>query len=275
MKLNKHLLIASAIIGSFCTIGTAFAAPKPSFVADGTLTVCVDPTFPPMEFFAAEGDKAPTGFDIDLAKALASHWGVKPAFSIMDFNGLMPSLSAKRCDAVISGALLKEERLKTFDAVPYLNTYIVVVGKSGTPALKSLEDLSGKTVAIQSGTAYGPILDEVNKGLVKKGAKQIIIQQYVKQSDAIQQLLVGRAFGVVSQDTEVAYRSASSPGQFETIFTIERDPVERYGVYLPRNPEDTKAVAAAVSELAKSGKLGAIAREWKFAPKQIEGIGNE
>src|SRR5690606_37617087 len=103
-------------------VGAASPAPAqtaPDFAADG-FSVCVDPTFPPMEFMADAADKEPSGVDIDVARALAALWGVEASFVSMDFAGLLPSLEAGRCDSVISGTVLREYRLKTFNAVPYL-----------------------------------------------------------------------------------------------------------------------------------------------------------
>lgn len=147
----------------------AFAQENPSFVSDGDFSVCVDPTFPPMEFIENSGDEVPVGVDVDVVNALAEHWGAKTTLSKMDFNGLLPSLSAERCDAVISGITLTAERQKAFDGVGYLNTFIVIVGKAGAPALSGVEDLAGKTVAVQSGTTYLTRMEKLNETLTAKG----------------------------------------------------------------------------------------------------------
>ena len=120
-----------ALAGLFAATlsGGAMAADgKPSFVSSGSFQVCSDPTFPPLEFFEKTGDREPSGFDADLIRALAKHWGVKPRFIVTEFTGLLPGLDAKRCDAVISGTLITPERIQKLNAVAYLSSATIVFG---------------------------------------------------------------------------------------------------------------------------------------------------
>ena len=70
----------------------------------GTFKYCTDPTFPPMELATASGKI--TGFDVDMAQALALTWGANATPVKTAFPGLIPALNAKRCDAVISGIFI-------------------------------------------------------------------------------------------------------------------------------------------------------------------------
>src|SRR5207249_6737018 len=132
--------------------------------------------FPPMEFVKKEGDKDPVGVDVGVATALAQLWSVKLSTITMDFNGLLPSLGAARCDAVISGATLTEERQKTYDGIPYLNTFVVVIAKAGAPEVSSFDDLAGKTIAVQSGTTYVGRMEKENERLKSRGLAPMTIQ---------------------------------------------------------------------------------------------------
>ncbi|TXH32711.1 MAG: transporter substrate-binding domain-containing protein [Rhodospirillaceae bacterium] len=274
VKKSCFTAVAASVLAMTAAMNasTARAAAAPSFVDDGDFNVCVDPTFPPMEFYEKTGDTQPVGVDVDVAKALAEYWGVKVSFSSMDFNGLLPSLSAQRCDAVISGALLTEDRQKTFDGVGYLNTFIVVVGKAGTAPIDDIDGLAGKAIAVQSGTTYYDRIVAINGQLKAKGAAPMDIQQYPKQTDAIQQLQVGRVEGVVSQDTEVAFRELQTPGTFSTIFTVPQDSFQPYAVYMRKSESDTVRVSAAISDLVQAGKLAAIVDKWKLSRNQLDGI---
>lgn len=78
--------------------------------------------------------------------------------------------------------------------------------------------------------------------------------------------------GVVTQDTEVAFREFQNPGQFSTIWTVPQDAIEPYAIYVRKNEADKAAVAAAVQTLVSSGKLLDIVNKWKLSPKQLEGI---
>lgn len=260
----------AALIISAGAMTCAHAAPD--FVADG-LSVCVDPTFPPMEFMANAADKEPSGVDIDVAHALAEHWGTSVSFVVMDFAGLLPSLEAGRCDAVISGATRREDRLKSFDAVPYLDTSAVLIAPKGADAIPDIAALAGKTVAVQSGTSYPGRMEAINAELEAAGHEPIRIQQYPKQSDAIQQLLVGRAAYVVSQDTEVAFREMEDPGKFDIVFTLPAEAFEPFSVYLRKDEAETAEVAEAIKALVADGTLMSIVEKWSLSPEQLNGIG--
>lgn len=266
--MNKRpLQLASAVLAATLSTGL-LAAGKPSFVESGSFQVCSDPTYPPMEFFEKTGDREPSGFDTDLIRALAKHWGVQPRFIVTEFTGLLPGLDAKRCDAVISGTLVTPERTQKLNAVPYLSTATIVFG-SGKSDLKlnTLDDLSGKVVAVQSGTQYVAIMEKLNADLTAAGKTPATLQTYPKGSDVAQQVLVGRAAAGLSQDTELAYRELQTPGQFKTLYSFPEKDI--FGAYMRPDAADKAAVQAAVEALKADGTLKAIAEKWKLDPTNL------
>ncbi len=263
------LFALAGLVAATLSGGAMAADGKPSFVSSGSFQVCSDPTFPPLEFFEKTGDREPSGFDADLIRALAKHWGVKPRFIVTEFTGLLPGLDAKRCDAVISGTLITPERTQKLNAVAYLASATIVFG-SGKSDLKlsSLDDLSGKVVAVQSGTRYVTIMEKLNEQLKAAGKTPATLQTYPKGSDVAQQVLVGRAAAGLSQDTELAYRELQTPGQFKTLYAFPEKDI--FGAYMRPNPEDKQAVQDAVSALKADGTLKAIAEKWKLDPANLE-----
>ena len=189
------------------------------FGDDGVLTNCVDPSFPPMEYFETQEAQEPIGFDIDLVNAIGERLGVEVTHIPTEFTGLLPALDAGRCDVVASGIYLTAERLETFDAQPYYDTSVVLLTPADNTEIASPDDLSGKTVAVQAGTNYVNILNDLNARFQTEGKPLMEIQSYPKQTDAIQQLVVGRADATITQDTEAAFRETAQPGQFKIAYT--------------------------------------------------------
>ncbi|GMB79312.1 ABC transporter substrate-binding protein [Shinella zoogloeoides] len=248
--------------------GALAADAPPSFATKGELALCTDATFPPMEFFEKAGDKTAVGYDIDVAEALAKHWDAKLRVVVADFAGLLPGLQAQRCDVVISGILVTEERTKAYDASPYLQTSLVIfTSKNSNLEISDPAGLDGKVVAVQAGTAYVDKLQQVSDKLKADGHQGFTIQTYPKQTDVIQQVLVGRAAAAVSQDTELAYREIQNPGQFKTIYTFPGE--DKFGVYLRRNGDDKASVDAALAALAADGTLKTITEKWRLSPDAI------
>ena len=250
---------------------TAAKSGAPGPIADeGKITACMDVSFPPMEYFESAGARTPVGFDVDLISAIAKQWGVTPQFSETSFDGLLPALSGGRCDVVASGIFITDERTATFPAVPYLKSRRVLLVRDGNPeGIGSLEDLSGKTAATQVSTEYEKTLRQLDKDLKEQDKPGINIQTYPKASDAVQQLVVGRAVAVYTQDTEAAFRSKAQPGQFQIAY--EDPSAETFGIYHRKDQTELgDGLESAVEKLRRDGSLAEIAKRWGLPESGID-----
>src|SRR6185437_11254423 len=129
------------------------AAPAGAVRHAGTFTYCTDPTFPPMELASTSG--AISGFDVDMATALAKTFGESAKPLKTAFPGLIAALTAKKCDAVISGIFVTPDRVKQAPAVAYMETHRVFIVKAGNPKhITGPNSLKGLNVAVQTGTKY-------------------------------------------------------------------------------------------------------------------------
>ncbi len=85
----KRLLAAAA----FAT----FAAPAAD-AAD--LNICVEGAYPPFSEMNSSGDVV--GFDIDIANALCGQMGKSCKLVVSDWDGIIPALLERKCDAIIA-----------------------------------------------------------------------------------------------------------------------------------------------------------------------------
>jgi polar amino acid transport system substrate-binding protein len=271
LPLGAALLFASALIpaGSVAQDATPTTALLSEIGNDGVLTNCIDPSFPPMEYYESADSKTPIGFDIDLMAEVGKRIGVKVEEQPMEFTGLLPALQGGRCDTVASGLYLTEQRLQTFDAQPYYDTSVVLMTRADNDTIKSPEDLSGKTVAVQSGTNYLNVLNDLNAKLKAEGKPEATLQTYPKQTDAIQQLVVGRADATISQDTEFAFRERAQPGQFKIAYTYPTP--QTFGIYHRKNsPALEAALKSAVEAMRDDGATAKIAATWKLPEAGVD-----
>ncbi len=262
----KGIMTSCAALAMLATAAAA-AEDKPSFTAGGKFAVCTDASFPPMEYFKVSGDKEPVGFDVDLMRELARSWDAALEILPMDFSGLLPSLEAKRCDAVISGMFVTSERKQKFDAVSYLDTVTILVAKAGTAHAAAIEEFSGKTVAVQTGTAFVQMFEKINADLTAKGIAPINVQLYPKASDGIQQVLIGRAYATTTQDTELAYRELQNPGALASVF--EFADTQSFGVFVRQGENDAVALHTTLTSLKDKGTLSDIAGRWQLNAKNL------
>jgi polar amino acid transport system substrate-binding protein len=214
-----------------------------------------------MEYFENQEAQEPIGFDIDLVNAVGERLGVEVTHIPTEFTGLLPALDAGRCDVVASGIYLTAERLETFDAQPYYDTSVVLLTPADNTEIASPDDLSGKTVAVQAGTNYVNILNDLNARFQTEGKPLMEIQPYPKQTDAIQQLVVGRADATITQDTEAAFRETAQAGQFKIAYTYP-DP-QTFGIYYQQGAESLGAtLKETVEAMRDDGTLAGIAETW-------------
>ena len=99
--MKKQVLVLSLLMATLAA-GSAFAAgPK-------TLRIGTDPTYAPFEMKNAQGQLV--GFDIDLANEICKRMETKCTFVESDFDALIPSLKAKKIDAIISSLSITDKR---------------------------------------------------------------------------------------------------------------------------------------------------------------------
>src|SRR6187401_1008540 len=231
MKRSFGAISILALIATLAVVGTVGAASP----IKGSFKFCSDPTFPPMEYKTAAGKAV--GFDIDMANAIAKNWKIKAKFVETGFPGLLPALAAKRCTVVISGIFITPDRLKQFPAVAYMKTHRALVVQAGNPKkIKGPNDLSGKNVAVQAGTKYEEYLKSLNDQFKSSGKTQMNLQSYPGDTDAVGQILVGRADAVLTQDTSGAYQRQAHPGKLAIAYLFPES--DAFGIYY--RPADKK-----------------------------------
>lgn len=264
-----RVLLVSAVLasGGWASRVTAQDVASPEVLADigddGVLTNCVDPAFPPMEYMEDANASDPVGFDIDLTKAIAEKLGVEAEFVPLEFTGLLPGLQSGRCDIVASGIYATPERLDAFGAQPYFNSAVVLVTMADNDEISSPEDLSGKTVAVQSGTNNLATIEALDAQLRADGKDGINIQTYPDQIDADQQLVVGRADATITQDTQLAFREQEQPGQFKIAYTYPD--AQTFAIFYN---QDATALGGAletiVEGMREDGSLADLATTWNL-----------
>jgi polar amino acid transport system substrate-binding protein len=124
----------------------------PSIQQSKQLKVGSDVAYAPVEFFKV-GTQDVQGIDWDLAQAMGKKLGVTVSFANTTFDGIIPALTAKRFDVIMSAMSDTSERQKQVDFIDYFNAGTSILVKKGNPeGIRSLDDLCGKTFAIQKGS---------------------------------------------------------------------------------------------------------------------------
>jgi lysine-arginine-ornithine-binding protein len=111
----------------------------------------VEPGYAPFEVKTADGSL--TGFDVDLGNEMCKRLKAKCEWVESDFDGLIPSLKAKKIDAILSSMSITEQRKKEIDFTNKLyGTPARLVSAKGSAIKPTVEALQGKRVGVMQGT---------------------------------------------------------------------------------------------------------------------------
>lgn len=113
----------------------------------GQIIFGTEGTYKPFDYHE-NGSGALTGYDVEIAQAVAGKLGVKASFEETQFDGIFAGLDAKRFDVIADQISINDERQAKYSmSTPYTVSPGVVVTKADNSSIHSIADLKGKTTA--------------------------------------------------------------------------------------------------------------------------------
>lgn len=242
------VLMAVAML-ALATVGcgsTETASGSDTDTAKKTLTMGTNAAFPPYEFVDDNGEIV--GIDAEIAKAVADKLGMDLVIKDMDFDSLLPAVQGGSVDVVLAGLTVSEERKQSVDFTDSYATGVqVIVVKEGS-AIKTVDDLDGVMIGVQSGTT-GDIYCTDDYGAEH-------VKQFTNGALAIQALLNGQVDCVVIDNEPAKAFVAANTGL--AILDTEYA-VEDYAVAVSKdNNELLNQFNTAMAELKADGTIDKI-----------------
>lgn len=235
---------------------------------DGVLNVGSDIAYAPIEFF--DESNTPVGLDIDLAEAMGAKLGVEVEFNNEAFASLLPSLAAERYDVIWSAMTASEERKLEVNFVEYFTAGSGIIVPAGNPdGITTIEDLCGKTVAVQDGTVQVEYLEGDGQGgggqsqaCVDAGGEEITVLKFPSDPEAVQAVLAGQADVEMADYPVAAYSVSQNEGEIEIITGYQFD-AGNYGVAIRKDSTPLQeALQAALDAIIEDGTYASILAEW-------------
>jgi polar amino acid transport system substrate-binding protein len=190
-----------AILAAF-VLTLTFASPV---LAQQPLTVGLDATFAPHAMPKLGGGVE--GFNVDMANEIARRLGRPVNIVAQEFSGIIPGLQSKRFDFIAAPVTVTAERAKSMLFTEgYLNTDYQFVILKDAPDIAKLEDLKGKTIAVNRGSIYDTWARD---NLAKYGFQ---VESFNTTPDAVQAVLAGRVFANLAGNTATAWAVKRTPG---------------------------------------------------------------
>jgi polar amino acid transport system substrate-binding protein len=248
------------IMGLVSTTQAQGVTAPPAIAAAKKVVICADIGSPPLSFYKEDGTLV--GAEIDLGNAIAKQWGVTTEWKYVIFDDIIPALVAKQCDVIMSELYDKPKRREVVDFVDYLNSSESLVVLKGNPAgIKTLDDLSGKKVAVQNGTTVQSLIEDENKKLAGASKPEAQIVVFPKDTDAFQALRVGQVDAYGTTIKTAGYYFTQAPDLFE----IAGDPFSRAVIgaaFRKDEPDVEHAFSQALDAVRKDGSYMAILKTW-------------
>ncbi len=262
------LLLAACGSTTTTTTTTPGGTPTPDLRVPGVLTVGSDTTYAPQEYIDAATNKA-AGFDVDLITAVAKNMGLQVNVVTTKFDTIIDDLVNKRFDVVISAVSVTPERQKKVDFVPYFNAGESLLVQAGNPKnIKSLSDLCGQSVGVQTGTIEQTDLQTASDAC-KKAGKSEIKMVVLQDQTAVIQLLADQRVVATFQDSPVTdYYNKQHPGKFDVGGSVINAGLE--GIVIRKNDAPMfNAVKAAFDKLKADGTYSQLIQKWGLTNEAI------
>ena len=228
---------------------------KSANAGDKTLVMATSADYPPFEYIETDKSKEIIGFDVDLAKAIATKLGYEVKVEDMDFGGLVQSLKSGQADFVLAGMTPTEKRKKNvdFSDIYYTAQHMIISKKDS--GIETLEDLKGKTVGVQLGSIQEGKAEEINKTVAIK------VENRNRIPELIQELKAGRFDAIIIEDT-VAKGYLEKEADL-TNFTMSDDPEEAgSAIAFPKDSELTNKFNSELKKMKENGELQELIVKW-------------
>ncbi|MGI6227566.1 MAG: transporter substrate-binding domain-containing protein [Peptococcales bacterium] len=219
-KLSIYLLILICLmlVGSGC-----------GEKEDNTLVVGMELAYPPFETTDKNGN--PEGISVDLANALGEYLKRPVKIENMAFTGLIPALTTKKIDMIISSMTITEKRLETVDfSDPYCKAYLALLVNAYSDVDK-VTDLNqkGKKIAVKKGsTGYFYATENLKEG-------EILV--FDKETACVLEVVQGRADAFIYDQMTIFKNWQQYPDSTKALLEPFND-YEYWGIALRK--EDTK-----------------------------------
>ena len=247
-KITKIICILSAL----CICLTCAACGGKS----QKLVMGTNASFPPYEF--VDDNNKIVGIDAEIAEAIAEKLDMELEIRDMEFDSLLTAVQSGSIDFALAGMTVNDERKLTVDFSDTYATGVQVVIVPEDSTIKSIDDLSGKKIGVQSGTT-GDIYCTDDFG-------QDMVKQFNNGALAVAALKNGQVDCVVI-DNEPAKNFVKSNEGLKILKTEYA--VEDYAAAISKENKDLQEkFNNALKELKDEGKIAEIIE--KYIPSEAK-----
>lgn len=220
----------------------------------GYFIVGLDDAFAPMGFRDNDGNLV--GFDVDLAKEVASRLGIEVRFQPIDWDSKVLELNAGTIDMIWNGLTITDDRLEEMSfSNPYLENTQMIMVKSGS-TIDTLADLASKTVGVQISSAAQ---DAVEASFVYDTLGSVV--KFDNYTTALLELQNGTVDAVVIDEIMGRYIISQNEGLYQV--ASENFGEETYGIGFRLEATDLRdKFNEVLADMVADGTAAQISEAW-------------
>lgn len=237
---------------------------------DGKLTVATTAGSVPLSFHATD-EKTVIGTEVDLAQLVADKLGLELDLQVTSWENWPLKTESGDFEAVFSNVGVNADRVKKFDFSTYRAAFMGFEARADSDiTVKSADDITGKKIAVGSGTNQEKILLAWNKELEDKGKAPAELQYYSSEADTILALSSGRIDLNIAPYPSTVYREN------------QRDDLKVVGKINAGWPNETlvaattkagnrlsEQITAALNETIKEGTYAKVLDRWSLSEETL------
>jgi polar amino acid transport system substrate-binding protein len=213
LNMNRRQFIAGSMLFAAPTILGLAGCGSSEVTWDGkNFKHGFDKDFPPYSYIDDNGDT--TGFDVELAQAVCAHYGWEYVPVPINWDSKDAELSSGSCDCIWSGFTKSPAREDSYCwSEPYsINTQMIMVKEDSD--IKTLADLAGKKVGVQTGTSAYDMLEtpEADGGVKELADTFASVEVFDTYTIAVTDLLAGAIDAVAIDVTTGNFQMSNQEG---------------------------------------------------------------
>ena len=136
----------------------------------GVLVIGTEGTYAPNSYHDEDGNL--TGFDVEVARAIAGKLGVEAQFVEAEWDSLFASMDSGRVDVVINEVEYSEARAEKYDfSAPYTYVHGALLVAEDNGDITSFDDLKGKKAAQNLTSSWGQLAESYGRGDRQRGCR--------------------------------------------------------------------------------------------------------
>ena len=181
---------------------------------------------------------------------------------IMPWTGLLPALTTGKYDAAITGAIVSTERLARFDfAPPIASAQHMAILRAKDESVKTVADLSGKTLGLQAGSVLLTRLPELEQMLKASGGKLGRVIEYTSYPEAYADLANGRLDYVIDGFVPAKTLAMKRSNVFKMGPAVSGPGFHAWAI--PKGNESLLGfITQFLNQMRESGKLAELQEKW-------------